>query len=428
MGAVAGVGRVLQVNVSAGGVPKLPVERAWVGRFGLAGDEHRERTVHGGPHRAVCLFGIEAIERLQSEGHPVEPGSVGENLTTAGIEWSLLPVGTRARIGKQLEIELASPTTPCKTQRPNFLRGRFSRISIDLHPSDSRMYARVLTEGEVKPGDPIVISPPPAASIATDQLLLRHLDRANTKSAVAAWRAARDAGFAIAILDDGELAMSASPDLPGPAFNSAAGLAGLPNLISYATDFYDRQAMIGHLWLDAEPWPEAELSLTVDIFGARPGEVADVPLPDGVVIRRLEPHEGGLYASVPSGNPNPGGMAAGAPNPWPQVYQELATRRARQLFLGEINGVPVANGSLHVSGGVGWLRGALTAPEARGRGIQSALIAARVRAAAEAGCDLVGASAEPESVSARNLLRLGMRRLGRQTSYVYRPRMSPSVS
>jgi len=43
-------GRVLQVNVSGGGVPKRPVERAWVGRFGLEGDAHRENTVHGGPH------------------------------------------------------------------------------------------------------------------------------------------------------------------------------------------------------------------------------------------------------------------------------------------------------------------------------------------------------------------------------------------
>ena len=79
-------GRVLQVNVSAGGVPKLPVERAWVGELGLDGDGHNHDTVHGGPHRAVALLAIEAIERVQADGHPIEPGSVGENLTTTGIE------------------------------------------------------------------------------------------------------------------------------------------------------------------------------------------------------------------------------------------------------------------------------------------------------------------------------------------------------
>ncbi|MDL2334637.1 MAG: MOSC domain-containing protein [Chloroflexota bacterium] len=86
-------GRVLQVNISPGGVPKLPVERAWVSTFGLEGGRHREYTVHGGPYRAVCLFGMEVIERLQAEGHPIEPGGAGENLTTSGIEWSLLSVG-----------------------------------------------------------------------------------------------------------------------------------------------------------------------------------------------------------------------------------------------------------------------------------------------------------------------------------------------
>src|SRR5688572_29367807 len=94
----APVGRVLQVSISRGGVPKLPIPIARVTTLGLDGDAHREDTVHGGPHRAVCLLAMEAIERMQADGHPIEPGSAGENLTTTGIEWSLLPVGTRARI------------------------------------------------------------------------------------------------------------------------------------------------------------------------------------------------------------------------------------------------------------------------------------------------------------------------------------------
>ena len=78
-------GRVHQVNISPGGVPKHSVDRAWVGAMGLDGDAHQHRYVHGGPHRAVSLLGIEAIERVQADGHPIEPGSVGENLTTTGL-------------------------------------------------------------------------------------------------------------------------------------------------------------------------------------------------------------------------------------------------------------------------------------------------------------------------------------------------------
>src|ERR1039458_4734996 len=80
-----GMGRVLQVNVSPGGAPQLPVERAWVDRLGPAGDQHNDDTEHGGPHRAVALFGIEAIRRVAAEGHPIEPGTGGGDPTPEGV-------------------------------------------------------------------------------------------------------------------------------------------------------------------------------------------------------------------------------------------------------------------------------------------------------------------------------------------------------
>ena len=92
-------GSVVQVNVSPGGVPKHPVEAARVTSAGVEGDRQREVTVHGGPHRAVSLLGIEAIQRVAAEGHPIGPGTTGENLTVAGFDVSALPLGTRLRVG-----------------------------------------------------------------------------------------------------------------------------------------------------------------------------------------------------------------------------------------------------------------------------------------------------------------------------------------
>ena len=416
-------GGVLQVNVSAGGIPKRPIEHAWVGRFGVEGDRQSEDTLHGGPHRAVCLFALEAIERLQAEGHPLEPGSVGENLTTWGIEWSLLPIGARARVGDELELELASSTTPCAKQMRNFADGNFNRMLIDRHPSDSRMYARVVREGAVRPGDPIVVLAPAADSRAVDEMLLKRLDRADLKSATSAWNAARDADFAIRFVEHGELGISSAADIPGPAFNSAVGFARLPNMLPMATSFFDKHGTTGWVWLaEAPPWDSAaEPALTLGTFAADPRTLADVAPPDGVVIRRLAADEGDLYAQVSSGSATPGGVSAGGLDPWPRVYERLARAAGRQLFIAEIDGRPVGNGSLHVSARTGWMRGATVAPEARGRGIQRALIAARVRAAIEAGCDLVGASAEPGGVSARNLERMGMRRVGTRMQFEYSP-------
>jgi MOSC domain-containing protein YiiM/GNAT superfamily N-acetyltransferase len=419
-------GRVVQVNVSAGGVPKHAVERAWVGTLGLEGDAHRENTVHGGPHRAVCLFGMEVIERLQSEGHPVEPGSVGENLTTSGIEWSLLPIGTRARIGEQLEIEVSSSTTPCATQVRNFSDGNFNRIRIELHPADSRMYARVIAEGEVKPGDPITVLPDVNPHAAEEEML-RRLHRAEGKSAVAAWRAAAASGFEIEIVEDGEIALASSTDLPGPAFNSALGLVRLPNMLSMATDFFDEHNTTGYLWFDGPPWPGAEPFLEGDVIGAYVTDdsvvraLAESTVPDGVTIRRIEPGDATAFNAVRSDGSGGGGVLGSAMNPWVRVYEHLAKTTSRLLFVAEVDGVPSGHASLHVSAGTGWLRGALTAPAARGRGIQKALIATRIRAAIDAGCGLVGADAEPDGVSARNLMKMGLRVLGRQNNYEYVP-------
>ncbi|HLO36169.1 MAG TPA: MOSC domain-containing protein, partial [Candidatus Deferrimicrobium sp.] len=154
-------GRVLHVNVSPGGVPKLPVAEARIGRDGLEGDAHAHDAVHGGPHRAVCLFASEAIERVRADGHPgVRPGAAGENLTTAGIELSLLPVGTRLAIGADVVLEISGPANPCDVIKGAFAAGKSGRISILVHPSDSRMYTRVLREGVVRPGDAIRVLPP----------------------------------------------------------------------------------------------------------------------------------------------------------------------------------------------------------------------------------------------------------------------------
>ena len=54
---------------------------------------------------------------------------------------------------------MASFTAPCKTIKASFIEGRFARISQKLHPGWSRVYARVLTEGEIRSGGPVEVIP-----------------------------------------------------------------------------------------------------------------------------------------------------------------------------------------------------------------------------------------------------------------------------
>lgn len=85
------IGSVHAVNVSSGGVPKRRVLSAVVGREGLEGDRQADRRHHGGPERAVTLFSLDLIRALQAEGHPIAPGSIGENLTLEGVRWVASP-------------------------------------------------------------------------------------------------------------------------------------------------------------------------------------------------------------------------------------------------------------------------------------------------------------------------------------------------
>ena len=154
-GTPAITGRLAQINVSAGGVPKRPVQRARVGPLGIEGDGHRNRRFHGGPTRALCLAALEVIERLRAEGHPIQPGSTGENLTISGLDFSALRPGDRLQLGDTVLIELTRYTAPCKNIAASFLGGDFTRISHQFHSGDSRIYARVLQGGEIAAGDPV---------------------------------------------------------------------------------------------------------------------------------------------------------------------------------------------------------------------------------------------------------------------------------
>ncbi len=147
-------GRIVQINVSPGGVPKRPVARARVTRLGIEGDGHRNTEHHGGPDRALCLFSVEQIEALQAEGHPVEPGALGENLTLAGLDWAEVQPDDFFRLGEEVLVQITRFTSPCFNVRGAFLDGAYSRVSQKRHPGWSRVYARVLVPGEIAAGDP----------------------------------------------------------------------------------------------------------------------------------------------------------------------------------------------------------------------------------------------------------------------------------
>jgi MOSC domain-containing protein YiiM len=144
-------GRIFQLSRSGGGVPKHSVPEADVGELGLAGDHQKHTKIHGGPERALCLFSLELIEKLQAEGHPIYPGSTGENVTISGLAWNELAAGTRLQLGDVI-VELTRTADPCKNIGASFVGGRFQRLE---QPGEMRWYCRVVQGGRLRVAMPV---------------------------------------------------------------------------------------------------------------------------------------------------------------------------------------------------------------------------------------------------------------------------------
>lgn len=142
------------INISNGGVPKLPRQACFITVDGLEGDRQRDLRHHGGPERAVCLYSLELIEALRAEGHAITPGSIGENLTLKGVDWATMLPGATVSVGQVL-LQLTDYAPPCNNIAGSFQRRQYVRVNQKVNAGWSRLYARVLTEGTVRLGDSV---------------------------------------------------------------------------------------------------------------------------------------------------------------------------------------------------------------------------------------------------------------------------------
>lgn len=426
-------GRVVQVNVSAGGVPKRPIASARVGRLGLDGDDHDDRTVHGGPFRAVCLYSLEAIGRVQADGHPIAPGSVGENLTLEGVELSTLGTGSRLAVGADVMLEITKPADPCETIGASFIDGRIGRISIQTHPLDSRLYARVLAEGIVRPGDPVRVLPPAPDTDAGTHLLLDRIDSNERNYSLLEWRAAAEGGVDVRIVDDGELALAAAPGVPDENFNVALGLRQLPHLLPDVLRFFAINGVAGWLYAHEQPWPGAVAERFGSVLVGDPRTVSGDAEPRngtgsgpaatglsaagalgepiaGIVVRRIDGNDVAAVRAWERVVLDGFGYAGAVADAWMAAAPGIARDHRVHLFLAEVGGEPAGAAAMFVHRGLAGLGPGAVLPAFRRRGVHATLIGERCRAATALGLDLVAAWATADGQSERNLLRLGMRR------------------
>ncbi len=194
------------------------------------------------------------------------------------------------------------------------------------------------------------------------------------------------------------------------------GPASAADLDALEAFFRSRGADVHH---EVSPLAGVELFATLQERGYAPIELSSVmfrPIArgtglDGAVnprvrVRVIGDDEIDLFASI----------SARGWSEMPEIVSFIqgiarvsAARTGCPSFLAEVDGVPIATGSMSVHDGVALMAGASTVPEGRRQGAQLALLDARLRAAADLGCDLAMMCALPGSPSQRNAERHGFR-------------------
>lgn len=142
--------------------------------LGVEGDAHAGETVkHRSRVRAdptqpnlrqVHLLHQEMLDELRGQGFDVQPGDIGENVTTSGMDLLALPEGTRLRLGESAVVQVTGLRNPC-TQldafRPGLMRALLGRDAAGQVVRKAGIMAIVLTGGTVRPGDTLQAEWPP---------------------------------------------------------------------------------------------------------------------------------------------------------------------------------------------------------------------------------------------------------------------------
>jgi MOSC domain-containing protein YiiM len=143
--------KILSINISSGGIPKVPVNSCCVTIDGLV-DDGRSHEKHWDRNRAVSLIDQEILQQLNTEGYDVPPGAVGENLTVEDLNVQSLQPGDHLSFSGGVIIELVEERKPCFVLDPlgiNLKKDIVGRCGY---------LARVIEEGTFTPGESISVN------------------------------------------------------------------------------------------------------------------------------------------------------------------------------------------------------------------------------------------------------------------------------
>ena len=141
-------GRIKAISVSEKkGMRKKNIPEAKLeADHGIIGDAHAGKW-----HRQISLLSFESIAEVIAQGAIVSPGDFAENITTEGIDFSLLKVGDKLRLSRDIELEITQIGKRCHTKCEIY-----KQLGDCIMPKDG-IFAKVIKSGSIKVGDEIEV-------------------------------------------------------------------------------------------------------------------------------------------------------------------------------------------------------------------------------------------------------------------------------
>jgi MOSC domain-containing protein YiiM len=114
--------------------------------------------------RQLHLIHAELHDELREAGFDVEPGEMGENVTTRGVDLLALPVGTRLHLGGEAVVEVTGLRNPCyqfDRFQPGLMSAVLGRDADGNLVRKAGIMGVIVADGEVRSGDGIRVELPP---------------------------------------------------------------------------------------------------------------------------------------------------------------------------------------------------------------------------------------------------------------------------
>ncbi len=161
------------------GICKGPVSVSLhLGKLGFDGDGVADTKNHGGPDKAVCVYSLDHYPYWgELLGIKLPPAAFGENLSVSNLKEEEVCIGDIFLLGAAA-VQISQPRQPCRTLAARY--GRNDLVKLVVNSGFTGFYFRVLQEGIVEMGTPLVLmeKDPHEISVAFANRIFHH-DRKN---------------------------------------------------------------------------------------------------------------------------------------------------------------------------------------------------------------------------------------------------------